>query len=107
MVGRRRERESGGSGLARGLACLVLTAGLIVVPGLALQPAYAAQTFVVNSAADDDDGSCDVGPGDCTLREAINAANALSDADTINFSIGTGAQTITPGPGPGQPAFQW
>lgn len=57
---------------------------------------HTAQTgpnFVVNDAADTDDGSCDVAPGNCTLREAINAANALSGADTITFNIpfpGTG-----------------
>ena len=33
-----------------------------------------AAAFVVNSTADTDDGTCDT--GDCTLREAINAANA-------------------------------
>ena len=48
--------------------------------------------FVVNSAADTDDSACDAagygsGNYDCTLREAINAANALSGADTITFNI--------------------
>jgi CSLREA domain-containing protein len=43
--------------------------------------------FVVNVADDSDDGSCDVfGPGDCTLREAINAANNHAGADTITFA---------------------
>src|SRR5262249_46389606 len=40
----------------------------------------AGQTFTVNKADDHDDGSCD--SGDCTLREAINAANANVGADT-------------------------
>ena len=44
-------------------------------------------TFVVNDAADTDDGACDTAPGNCTLREAINAANAHSGADTITFDI--------------------
>ncbi len=48
--------------------------------------------FVVNHAADSDDGLCDVlGQGffnqDCTLREAINSANARSGSDTITFDI--------------------
>jgi uncharacterized repeat protein (TIGR01451 family)/CSLREA domain-containing protein len=49
--------------------------------------------FTVNSAADTNDGACN--GADCTLREAIIAANTNSGADTINFQIGTGAQTIT------------
>ena len=48
--------------------------------------------FVVNTLADTDDGFCSVlGQGpvnkDCTLREAINAANAHSGADTITFNL--------------------
>jgi len=43
--------------------------------------------FVVNSAADTDDGECSNAPMDCTLREAINAANARSGDDTITFDI--------------------
>ncbi len=47
--------------------------------------------FVVNTDADSDDGSCDLlgqgaGNQDCTLREAINAANAVSDASGITFA---------------------
>ncbi len=44
-------------------------------------------SFVVNDASDTDDTACDALPGDCTLREAINAANALAGADTITFNI--------------------
>lgn len=51
-----------------------------------------AQTFTVNKADDHDDGMCD--SSDCTLREAINAANANPGADTIAFGIGSGPQTI-------------
>lgn len=55
----------------------------------------APQTFTVNKADDHDDGICD--SGDCTLREAINAANGNSGADTIAFNIpGFGVHTITP-----------
>lgn len=53
-------------------------------------------TFLVNSADDHDDGTCDA--DDCTLREALNAANASPGADTIAFNIGGGGpQTIAPG----------
>ena len=54
----------------------------------------AAATFIVNQADDHDDGLCD--GGDCTLREAINAANASPGADTIGFNIpGAGPRTIS------------
>src|SRR6185436_5388079 len=49
-------------------------------------------TFTVNTADDHDDTTCTA--GDCSLREAINAANASAGADTIAFSIGSGAKTI-------------
>jgi CSLREA domain-containing protein len=55
----------------------------------------APMTFVVNTAADADDGLCSTSVSGCTLREAINAANANSGPDTINFNIpGSGVKTI-------------
>ncbi|MEO8434725.1 MAG: CSLREA domain-containing protein [Pyrinomonadaceae bacterium] len=57
-------------------------------------PTATAATFIVNSNADTNDGVCNA--ANCTLREAINAANANAGADTINFSIGNGVQTIIP-----------
>jgi CSLREA domain-containing protein len=53
-----------------------------------------AATFTVNSTADTDDGVCNA--ANCTLREAINAANASAGLDTIHFVIGAGAKTIQP-----------
>ena len=52
--------------------------------------------LVVNSTNDVDDGTCDA--THCSLREAINAANANSGADTITFAIGSAgsSQTILP-----------
>lgn len=44
-------------------------------------------TFTVTTTADSGAGS---------LRAAITSANSTAGADTITFSIGTGAQTITP-----------
>ncbi|MEO8391953.1 MAG: right-handed parallel beta-helix repeat-containing protein, partial [Chloroflexota bacterium] len=56
------------------------------------QIAHAA-TFTVTTAADHNDGSCDA---DCSLREAINAANSAGGANTISFSgLFSSAQTIT------------
>src|SRR5438093_635360 len=55
-----------------------------------IQPTAHAATFTVNTADDHDDGVCNA--ADCTLREAINAANA---GDTINFNVvGSGVHTI-------------
>ena len=48
------------------------------------------QTFVVTSTADDNN-VCDTS---CTLREAIGAANATAELDTISFDVPTPA-TIT------------
>lgn len=49
-----------------------------------------ATTFTVNSLADTGDatpdGVCDDGAGNCTLREAIEEANALAGTDTINIT---------------------
>ncbi len=57
-----------------------------------------AATFTVNSTADTNDNVCDA--TDCTLREAVEAANALAGDDTIDFStavFGATPQTITLG----------
>src|SRR5947209_19288119 len=85
-------------GLFIGLTSLLaLPTGLL---GL-LQPiAHAATTFTVNSTGDGadsnvGDGVCNDGAGNCTLRAAIQQANATPGTDTINFQIGSGAQTIT------------
>jgi len=55
--------------------------------------AQATTTFTVTKTADTNDGFCDA---DCSLREAITAANNTPGKDTIAFSIGSGPQTIKP-----------
>jgi len=62
------------------------------------QPAYAA-TFVVNSTTDAVDanpgnGVCATAGGQCTLRAAIQEANALSGADFVNLGTANYALTI-------------
>ena len=71
---------------------LILTVALLgLMPG---RTAYAVGGLVVNNTADTDDGICNV--ANCTLREAINAANANPGADTIIFSVsGTIVLTAT------------
>jgi CSLREA domain-containing protein len=58
-------------------------------------------TFTVNSTGDGADaspgnGACATSGGVCTLRAAIQEANALAGTDTINFGIASGPQTISP-----------
>ncbi|HXJ67052.1 MAG TPA: CSLREA domain-containing protein, partial [Actinomycetota bacterium] len=60
-----------------------------------------AHTFVVNTTADTGDatpdGVCNDGTNHCSLREAIQEANAATGEDLISFAIpGGGAHTLTP-----------
>lgn len=75
------KRHKGGRRGVRWLS-LVCFAWLIAQ----VQPTLAAPiaTFTVTKTADTNDGVCDA---DCSLREAIVAANANPGADTINFGV--------------------
>jgi CSLREA domain-containing protein len=69
----------------------VVSLGLALVPPA--QPAHAA-TFTVDSTGDDHDadagdGVCAAASGSCTLRAAIQEANALGGAHTIALPAGT------------------
>jgi CSLREA domain-containing protein len=100
------DKRTSGTGWSRKTllgACLMVVATLLAACIMAAQPAHASTTFTVNSTADNGDvaaldGICDVTrqlDGVCTLRAAIEQANATVGADTINFDIpGTGVQTI-------------
>ncbi len=62
------------------------------VPGLHQPAAHAATTFTVNSTGDGADNNladnvCNDSGGNCTLRAAIQQANATAGTDTINFSV--------------------
>src|SRR6185436_10726741 len=50
--------------------------------------------FVVNSNADPADGTCTV--TNCTLREAINAANDTEPGSEIHFDLPAGQTVISP-----------
>ena len=65
------------------------------------RPAEAA-VFAVNSTLDTPDaapgnGVCATAGAVCTLRAAIQEANALAGADTINFALGAGPYSIAVG----------
>lgn len=60
-----------------------------------------ASLFVVDSTGDAPDllpgnGTCATASGTCTLRAAIEEANALPGPDAIQFALGPGVPTITP-----------
>jgi CSLREA domain-containing protein len=108
MIQRTRERIGGSRSLTLGVLPVVLIAAWLA---LAASPAHAATTFTVNSTGDagdnnPGDGSCYTGffiPAgpffvqECTLRTAIQEANATTGTDTINFNIPTaGVATIAP-----------
>jgi hypothetical protein len=63
---------------------LLGTAGAL----LAADPARAAG-FTVNATVDHAEDACESSPGDCTVRDAIAAANAAPGADTITIPAGT------------------
>ena len=68
---------------------------ILIVAALAVFDSAVADTFIVNNTADPGDGTCNL--AGCTLREAIDAANANPGTDRIEFNIiGSGVHTITP-----------
>jgi CSLREA domain-containing protein len=76
--------------LGRSLLVCAFVVALASIP----LPAEAA-TLVVNTTDDNDDGTCDA--THCSLREAINAANAVPGPDLIEFDIpGSGIKEIFP-----------
>jgi len=71
-------------GLNRRALTLAALGGALVVALWSPLPAGADTTFTVTSAADTGGSTCG---SDCTLRQAINAANAAGGQDTIRFAI--------------------
>ena len=81
--------------LAR-LGVLILAIGATLAPpgsaqGRALSQTPDPTTLTVTSAADPGDGVCDA---TCTLRDAVNAANADPAANRIVFAVGSGPVRI-------------
>ncbi len=76
--------------MLRGAAVLLLAVSLPVV---AASPA-GATTITVDTISDladptPGDGTCGTGPGTCSLRAAIQTANAIAGPDTISLPAGT------------------
>ena len=73
---------------------IAVAGGIVLLTRLGVEASPA--TYTVSSTADPGDGTCD--GTECTLREAIAAANANVGTDTIEFDIaGAGPHTISPG----------
>jgi CSLREA domain-containing protein len=92
MIGAKAQR------IDKSKAVVVFALLLVILMAVSLLMAKSAQavaTFTVNSAADPGTGGCNA--TECTLREAITAANTNAGADTINFAIpGDGPHIISP-----------
>ena len=75
----------------RPVLLLLALATLALLATLPAPPRAHAATFTVTRTADTNDGSCDA--GDCSLREAIAAANLNPGPDTA--TLPAGAYTLT------------
>ncbi|MGQ9927371.1 MAG: NEW3 domain-containing protein [Chloroflexaceae bacterium] len=78
--------------LARHCSFILLLA--LLVAGLPAARPVLAQSLVVTSSADTDDGGATCGATDCTLRKAIRLANSTFGPNTITFA--PGVTTIQP-----------
>ena len=69
-------------------ACLALVVGLALIGGASrvTQAAPAAPNLALLVTRGDDPAPTSCAVGDCSLREAVNAANASGGADTINIA---------------------
>ena len=73
---------------------------LTITGAVDLRPTRAAGPFVVNSTLDEQDaspgdGQCATTGGACTLRAAVQEANALAGADSITLPAGTYTLTLS------------
>jgi CSLREA domain-containing protein len=85
----------------QGIATLLILAVLFVLGAgdPSLPPAYSAISFTVNTTVDapdfsPGDGVCAINSGPCSLRAAIQEANAQPGTDDIHVPTGTYVLTI-------------
>lgn len=83
--------------MLRYLGLAVLTGAIAILPATAQAAAFTVTTTGDGTDSAPGNGVCAATGGGCTLRAAIQEANALAGTDIINFSIGTGLQTISLG----------
>jgi len=76
------------------IICLIAPPFFVKAASSASAAAPPPLHLIVNSNLDDTDGICSVSPGDCTLREAILAANASAESVVIGFDLPLGSRTI-------------
>ena len=69
-----------------GRICSLFVAVVVLLALIGVQPADAAGSYVVDTDSDANLTACTAAPNDCSLRGAINAANAVAGADTITFA---------------------
>ena len=87
--------------LALGLFLLIAVgSGIVLLVSLGAEASPA--TFTVDSTGDGGDsnttdGVCDDGSGNCTLRAAIEQANADAGTDTVEFGISGDGSALPPG----------
>jgi CSLREA domain-containing protein len=70
--------------IPRAVLCLSVFFSILCSSAFLSHESHAAAPLVVNSIADPGNGVCDA--AECTLREAIAAANATAGDDTITFA---------------------
>ncbi len=74
------------SGLPIAMAAMLAVSFVLPAPGAAAAASAGGVTYVVTTTVDTNDGRCDT---QCSVREAILAANAHPGADTVRIPAGT------------------
>jgi CSLREA domain-containing protein len=85
--------------LSNGFSRIVFSVVVFLFSIVIFSSPASAATYTVSKTADTNDGTCDA---DCSLREAVVAANANAGLDTIEFDISTGDSGYVAASGPTQ-----
>lgn len=80
-----------------GIGCAAIAVAVLWFPATTFADTFTVDVITDGSDVSPGDSVCDDGSGDCSLRAAMEEANALGGAHTINFAIaGAGVHTIAP-----------